>query len=93
MFLGNARSTDGEKNEKNEKTRSDPLPLEKRREPENDAARETLAASITIVVRDAESVDALRERTSVPRALLRGVLADGHRVRVARHHAPSHQEI
>ena len=30
VFLGNARSTDGEKNEKNEKTRSDPLPLERR---------------------------------------------------------------
>lgn len=70
VFLGNARSTDGEKNEKNEKTRSDPLPLEKRREPENDAARETLAASITIVVRDAESVDALRERTRRARRVL-----------------------
>ena len=74
VFLGNeTRSThDGEKMEKNGSV-FDPLPVEKRPlTPESDAAREkkALAASVTIVVRDAESVDALRERTRRARRVL-----------------------
>ena len=52
---------------KNEKTRSDPLPLEKRREPENDARARGVDP---IVVRDAEKIDALRERTRRARRVL-----------------------
>ena len=74
VFLGNeTRSThDGEKMEKTGSV-FDPLPVEKRPlTPESDAAREkkALAASVTIVVRDAESVDALRERTRRARRVL-----------------------
>ena len=78
VFLGNeTRSTyDREKMEKNQNRFFDPLPLEKRplTRSESDAAREkekkALAASITVVVRDAESVDALRERTRRARRVL-----------------------